>query len=117
MNAECQAIDYRVVRTAIGLSQVLKLLGFEPTSVRGDQLRGGCLLPDCDGRGRVFSANVERNIWFCFACGRGGNQLDLWWRLQATSFYHSTEQLCHLTGIPVPRLGPIARHTPRSETG
>ena len=107
-------IDYAAVRSLIPLSLVLELLGFEPTSVRGVQHRGQCLLPDC-GVER-FSANVSLDIWNCFACGRGGNQLDLWARLNAGSFYDSTKRLCALAGIPVPCLPPSSRSTVRPAT-
>lgn len=95
-------IDYAAVRSQIPMSLVLELLGFEPTRIRGSQYRGRCLLPDCGGKS--FSVNVSRNAWHCFACRRGGNQLDLWSRLNAGSFYASTERLCTLAGIPVPNL-------------
>jgi hypothetical protein len=107
-------IDYAAVRASIPLSFVLELLEFEPRSVRGIQHRGGCLLPDCEGVD--FSANLDRNIWHCFSCRRGGNQLDLWARLHTGAFYVSTEHLCELAGIPVPRLPQPPRSTPRPAT-
>jgi len=73
-----EPIDYVAVRAAIPLSRVLGLLGFEPAEVRGVQVRGRCLLGDCESSPRSFSANLELNGWYCFGCHRGGNQLSLW---------------------------------------
>lgn len=109
-----EPIDYAAVRASIPLSFVLERLGFEPKSVCGSQHRGGCVLPDCDGE--AFSANVSKNLWNCFNCGRGGNQLDLWAEVQPGTFYASTERLCVLAGIPVPRLPHPTRSTSHPTT-
>jgi len=108
------AIDYAAVRELIPLGRVLELLNFEPTRVRGVQLRGGCLLSNCESSD--FSANVERNIWYCFGCRRGGNQLDLWRGVQGGSLYDSTEHLCQVAHVAVPRIGPPIPSAPRPAT-
>lgn len=98
------AIDYAAVRAAVPLARVLELLGFEPTVVRGRQLRGRCILGDCgSASARSFTANLELNAWYCHACKRGGNQLKLWQLLQQRGLYASTRSLCRAANIPIPR--------------
>jgi hypothetical protein len=112
------AIDYDAVRAAVPLARVLELLGFQPTTVRGSQLRGRCLLADCSSTSpRCFTANLELNAWYCHACQRGGNQLKLWQLHQQRRLYGSTLALCRAANIPVPRRTRPCRHTPpRSAT-
>jgi hypothetical protein len=35
-------IDYRALRNQMPMARVLELIGYHPTSRRGDQLRGAC---------------------------------------------------------------------------
>lgn len=94
-------IDYRRLRAEISMRQVLELIGFEPISRRGDQLRGDCPLPTCQ-RGRRFSVNLDRGLFHCFACGAGGNQLDLWASLHSLPLYKAAQSLCHHTHTAIP---------------
>lgn len=114
------AIDYAAARAAIPLARVLELLAFEPTAVRGSQLRGRCLLPDCGSASkRCFTANLELNAWYCHACKRGGNQLQLWQLLQQRRLYPSTLSLCRAANIAVPRrrISTPRNRPPHSATG
>ncbi|MCA9145493.1 MAG: hypothetical protein H6821_13445 [Planctomycetaceae bacterium] len=97
-------IDYRRLRATIAMREVLELLGFEPTWRRGNQLRGICPLPACNSQHREFSANVERAVFRCFACGAHGNQLDLWAQAQRLTIHQATTQLCDKINIRVPLL-------------
>jgi DNA primase len=98
-------IDYRRLRAEISMRQVLEMIGFEASSHRGDQFRGVCPLPACQGKsGRPFSVHLERGIFRCFACGVAGNQLDLWAMLQDAPLHKSAESLCHHFHRPIPWL-------------
>jgi hypothetical protein len=71
-------IDYRAVRSQVRLAEVLELLGFEPQSRSGDQVRGPCPVHRSrTATSRAFAAHLGKGVWHCFRCG-GGNVLDLW---------------------------------------
>lgn len=100
-------IDYRRLRAEISMHQVLELIGFQPTSRRGDQLRGVCPLPACQATAkRTFSVHLGRGVFRCFACGAAGNQLDLWAMLHDLPLHHSAESLCRDLQRPIPWLPP-----------
>ena len=96
-------IDYRRLQALIPMERVLGLLGFEPTSRQGQQLRGVCPLPACQAP-RMFSVNVERNIFRCFACGARGNQLDLWAAFHKLPLHQAAQHLCQQANLPIPWL-------------
>jgi hypothetical protein len=107
--ADYRAIDYRAVRRAIPLSRVLELLEFHPTRSRGSNRRGHCVL--CRSAKResskrqtqpCFAADLSRDIWYCFGCHRGGDQLTLWSLARHISLYAATKLLCQSTGLPIP---------------
>jgi len=110
-------LDYARVRQQIPMSEVLRLLAFEPTIVRGPQWRGVCPIhertyeggansPQCgtNSSNKVFSVNVQQEIYRCFACGSCGNQLDLWRAVEGTSLYPATLSLCKAAGVEPPWL-------------
>ena len=104
--AEYRAIDYRAVRRAIPLSRVLELLEFHPTRRRGSNLRGHCVLcsrakPESSKRQTqpCFAADLSRDIWYCFGCRRGGDQLTLWSLASHKPLYPATKLLCQSTGL------------------
>jgi len=105
-----RAIDYRAVRRLIPLSRVLDLLDFQPQRCRGDNLRGMCVLCSraCAAKQSQsrssFAANLRRDVWFCFACHQGGDQLKLWSLSVQQPLYAATTRLCDSTGTPIPWL-------------
>jgi DNA primase len=108
-------IDYRRLRARISMRDVLTLLGFQPTRVRGAQVRGPCPLhgesqhPTSLGRhgGRAsasFSAHLEKHIYRCFVCGAHGNQLDLWAAAQRLPLHAAALNLCQAAQLDPPGL-------------
>jgi DNA primase len=72
-------IDYREARAWVRLAEVLDLIGFEPSSRRGEQVRGPCPVHRSrTAMSRSFVADLGKKLWHCFTCGAGGNALDLW---------------------------------------
>jgi len=107
--ADYRAIDYRAVRRAIPLSRVLDLLEFHPTRNRGSNLRGHCVLcssasPDSSAKQTrpSFAADLSQDIWHCFGCHQGGDQLTLWSLATHQQLYAATKFLCQSTGLPIP---------------
>jgi DNA primase len=99
-----KSIDYVVLRKSVSIRQVLELIDFKPTHQRGDQWRGPCPfcseLPSSDRR--CFSANLRRNLFQCFRCGRSGNVLDLWVEFSGLDLYRAALDLCRQLNISPP---------------
>jgi DNA primase len=98
---------------------VLDLLGFEPRSRGGQQLRGPC--PVHQSRrptSRSLAAHLGKGVWHCFACGAGSNALDLWVAVTKQELHAAVLDLCSRLGREVPWLLPPARlPARRSGTG
>jgi DNA primase len=108
-------LDYRAARAALPLAAVLDLIGYQPQSCRGAQLRGPCPLHGSRSRtSRVFAAHLGKNVYHCFRCGAGGNALDLWAALTGLELHAAVLDLCRRLGQPVPWLRP--RPAPRPRT-
>jgi DNA primase len=102
------AVDFRAVRAAVSLAQVLDLIGFEPSERRGDQWRGPCPIHgSTSSKSRSFSVNLGKNAFRCFRCGAVGNQLDLWTTLSKTDLHTATLALCERLGLDVPCMPPF----------
>jgi hypothetical protein len=52
----------------------------------GKEWAGRCPLPDHEDRSPSFTANREKNVWFCHGCLRGGDVVELY------RLYHGYEQ-------------------------
>jgi len=79
------SINYRQLREAVRIEEVLSWMSWEASSRTGDQLRGSCPLcaalpaaTESRDAIRTFSVNASRNIYRCFRCSSSGNALDLW---------------------------------------
>jgi DNA primase len=98
-------IDYRALRRQIPMERVLDLIGYHPTSRRGNQLRGACPfhIPE-HPIPRCFSVELQRGLFRCFECGAQGNQLDLWARLQRLPLHKAALDLCAHAGVRIPRI-------------
>jgi DNA primase len=100
-------IDFALLRGQVSLAQVLDLLGFTPTTRSGPQVRGPCPLHGSRSpRSRSFAAHLERQCWYCFRCGVGGNALDLYAAARRLPLYEAALELCRRLGRTPPWLRP-----------
>jgi DNA primase len=84
-------VDFRAVKAAITMEQVLKHYGLLDKFKRGsDSLSGPC--PIHKGSNPTqFRVSVSKNIWNCFSeCKHGGNTLDFIARMDGVSIHAAT---------------------------
>lgn len=99
------AIDYRRARAELRLADVLTLIGYEPGSRHGQQLRGPCPLHGSrSATSRSFAGHLGKNLYHCFRCGAGGNALDLWAAWTQQGLHAAVIDLCQRLGRDVPWL-------------
>jgi DNA primase len=97
-------IDLELLRHELKLTTVLELVGFQPATRHGPQLRGPCPVHrPASPRSRSFAAHVHKHCWHCFVCGAGGNALDLYLAVTRLPIYEGALELCSRLGLPVPR--------------
>jgi DNA primase len=98
-------IDYREARARLRLAEVLELVGFEARGCWAGQWRGPCPVHGSRSRtSRVFAANPDKGLWHCFACGAGGNVLDLWVAVTKQPLHAAVLDLCQRLNQEVPWL-------------
>lgn len=96
-------IDYAVVRSQIGMADVLRLIEFRPVETHGNELRGPCPVHgSLSPSSRSFAANIRKNTFQCFKCGAKGNQLDLWQAVSKLPLYDAARELCAQCAVEVP---------------
>jgi hypothetical protein len=90
----------------VSITEVLDMIGFEPRRVLGGQARGPCpLMHGSRGaRSRVFAVHLSKQVYYCFACGAGGNVLDLWAAWTKQDLHAATVDLYQRLGREVPWL-------------
>jgi len=111
-------IDFAAARAQLRLGDVLALCGFTPSRCHGLQLRGPCPVHrSTRPASRSFAAHLGKGVWHCFACGGGGNALDLWVALTGQPVYAAVLDLCARLGQDVPLLEPrhALAHRERAE--
>jgi len=88
------------------MEDVLRLLRFQPSTRRAEQLRGPRPIHDPAGVGDplCFSVNLGRQGFQCFRCHAQGNQLDLWRRVHQRPLFPASLHLCQQAGIEPPWL-------------
>jgi DNA primase len=98
-------IDFRALREAVTIAEVLELVGWKPSVRTGDQMRGPCPIhKSTSARSRSFSVNVGTHVYQCFSCGGKGNQLDLWVAVSGLSVYQAAQDLAHRLHIDLKRI-------------
>jgi DNA primase len=98
-------IDFREARARLALAEVLALIGFEPRWQWGEQLRGPCPVHRSRSpTSHAFAAHLDKGVWHCFACGAGGNVLDLWVAVTRQPLHAAVIDLCQRLGKEVPWL-------------
>jgi transposase len=101
--AEAGGIDFAALRARVSMEQVLGRLGWL-ARLTGDvvQRRGPCPIHQPQqSRGRIFSVNLQKNVFRCFhrECGKQGNVLDLWAAVRGVPLYEAAQQLAEAFGI------------------
>ena len=98
-------VDFNVLRAEISMEDVLKQLGFEPTSRSGSQLHGPCPVHgSTSNKSRSFSVNLEKGRYYCHKCESQGNQLELWAAVHKLAFYDAAVDLCRALGRELPQI-------------
>jgi len=99
-------VNFAVLREQLAMADVLRLLQFVPSRVRGEQRRGACPVHESRGphgpRSRSFSVNLRLGRYQCFRCGSRGNALELWAAARGVSLYAAAIELCESLEIDVP---------------
>jgi DNA primase len=96
-------VDFNVARQQVSMRDVLRLLRFRPSRVRGDALRGPCPVHGSrNPRSESFSVNLGIGRYQCFVCGSQGNHMELWAAVRRIEVYEAAVELCEALGIEVP---------------
>jgi DNA primase len=99
------AVDFRVVRAMVSMTEVLKLLDYPLPVAEADRLRGPCPVHRSkSSKSRTFSVHLKRNLFHCFRCGSAGNHLDLYAVVTRQGLYQAALDLCERLHRPVPWL-------------
>jgi hypothetical protein len=72
----------------------------------GKEWAGRCPLPDHEDRSPSFTANPERNVWFCHGCLRGGDVVtlaQLAWNYAQRDSHIAAADLLHEFGHVIPQ--------------
>lgn len=93
-------IDYSVLRSLISMTDVLKVLGWQPVARHGPQLRGPCPIHKSTSlQSRSLSVHLDRHVFQCFACGEKGNQLDLYVAATGLPVFQAARVLAARLGV------------------
>src|SRR5580698_3431487 len=86
--AKSQFVDFRAVKAAITMEQVLDHYGILDKFKRGtDSLNGPCPIHR-GSNSTQFRVSISKNIWNCFSeCKHGGNVLDFIARMEDVSIH------------------------------
>jgi DNA primase len=96
-------VDFRQVRSLVGMSDVLALVGWRARTRRGEQLRGRCPLHGSRSpTSRCFAVHLGKGVYHCFRCGASGNALDLYAAMTRQTIYQAALELCGRLGHSVP---------------
>ena len=102
-------IDFREARARVRIGEVLELMGYPLRRVVGKQARGPCPLHRSrSATSRAFAVHLGKNVYHCFACGVGGNALDLWVAWTRQSWYVAVVDLYQRLSRDIPWLS-VAR--------
>ncbi len=97
----------QAVKEAASIRQVVN--EFVPLKKRGRNWVGLCPFhPDKDPS---FSVNEDKQIFYCFGCGEGGNAIKFLMKIQGMSFVEAVRALASRYGISIPErpLSPVQR--------
>jgi len=90
-------IDYAALRAQVSIREILARIHYEPLTIRGDQWRGPCPLPNhptSRTREPTFSVHVGRSIYHCFRCHSRGDQIAFWAAFKQIPLCQAGRDLC-----------------------
>ena len=98
-------VDFRAVREMISMSDVLELIGYMPSAISDNVLRGPCPIHRSKStKSRSFAVNLKRKVFHCFSCGAVGNHLDLYVAVTQKRVFEAALDLCAKLDGQVPWL-------------
>lgn len=97
MSQKAEWVDFEEIKATIAMKDVLDHYGLaEGLKQKGDELVGFCPIHDKKHYNEnAFSANTEKQVWHCFACGRGGNILDFVAEMEETNIREAALLIKH----------------------
>ena len=108
--SKSQYVDFKAVKTAVTMEQVLQHYGLLDKMKRsGDSLSGCCPLHG-GSNPTQFRVSISKNCWNCFSdCKQGGNVLDFIAKKEDVSIHAAASKLCEWFNIP--RTENLRQHT------
>ncbi len=95
----------QMIRETADIRQIIQ--EFVPLKKRGRNWTGLCPFhPDKDPS---FSVNEDKQIFYCFGCGEGGDVIKFLMKLQGLSFVEAVRQLADRLNIEIPER-PVSEH-------
>lgn len=107
-------VSFTDIQTRVSMEQILRAYRVDWLRRSGpNQYRGRCPIHGGEGRD-AFHVNLQRSVFHCFACGAGGNLLDLVAALEGCSIREAALRLQQRHGLS-DASGSWARFTPLKE--
>jgi DNA primase len=108
-------IDFKAVKAAVSMDQILKHYGVSLRKVNDASLRGRCPLPTHGSKdsGNSFTVNITKNVWSCMSSScvaarggaKGGNVLDFTAAMERSTIREAAVKLAAWfmePGVPTP---------------
>ncbi|MGH7430995.1 MAG: DNA primase [Candidatus Methylomirabilales bacterium] len=97
-------IPEEVIDQVLRTSNIVEVIeGYVPLKQTGKYYRALC--PFHTEKTPSFTVNLERQIFYCFGCGEGGDVFRFLMRREGFSFPDAVRHLAERAGIPVPERG------------
>lgn len=107
-----QFIDFADLKTRVSIAQCVQMLGLRMKG--SDQLRSAC--PTCQtGGDRALAVNNTKGSFYCFAQGKGGDQIALVAHINDVGQREAAQQIAQHFRIAQP--DPPKNETPKGEGG
>ena len=104
-------VDYTEIKEKVGIYDVLHYYGLtDEMKEKGDELVGFCPIHDKNQYSKnSLSANLKKNLWHCFACGRGGNIFDFFMALEDIKMEKAARMIAEAFDLYLPK-HPVKPH-------
>ncbi|MGQ9812417.1 MAG: DNA primase [Dissulfurimicrobium sp.] len=98
-------ISQDIIRNILEATSIKQIVEeFVPLKKMGRNWVGIC--PFHADRDPSFSVNEEKQIFYCFGCGQGGDAISFLMRIQGLSFIEAVKKLANRHGIALPETQP-----------